>query len=356
MLKKSLVISVHVGFWLCYLLIIAIMLGLYYRTINHTSDVEARVVNAFNSIFLFAVVPSFISYWVYYLVLFPAFLQKRKIVLTIVYGGLTSIVAAIIGYVLLRYFIETGRMIDMDEGGIHGRTTAVRTIITMTLIGAICGCVAMVINGFINWYRELKLKEALTEKNHAMEMALVRSQLDPHLLFNTINNIDMLILKDPESASTYLNKLSEILRFVLYETKGDKIPLAHEIAYIEKYIALQKIRTSNENYVHFEVTGQTAGRTIAPMVFIPFIENAFKHTNNKKLANAISIKIEVNADRIHMSCINKFDSKIVSPPNRNGGLGQELAQKRLDLIYGGKHLLHIQQDDDLYTVQLTIPE
>ncbi len=272
------------------------------------------------------------------------------------YGLLTSIGAAVIGYILLRYFIETGRMIDMDQGGKLGRSTAIPTIITMTLISTVCGGIAMVINGFITWYNEIKLKEALTEKNHAMEMALVRSQLDPHLLFNTINNIDTLILKNPESASAYLNKLSEILRFVLYETKGDKILLSQEIAYIEKYIALQKIRTSNENYVHFQVTGNPGGRTVAPVVFIPFIENAFKHTYNKKLDNAISITLDIYPDRIDMTCVNKLDAKTTSPPNKNGGLGHELAQKRLDLIYHGKHTLSIQKNEDQYTVRLTIPE
>ena len=89
----------------------------------------------------------------------------------------------------------------------------------MTFIGSICGSVALVIKGFITWYNEIKLKEMLKEKNFEMEMALVKSQLDPHLLFNTINNIDALILKDAVTASDYLNKLSDIMRFILYETK-----------------------------------------------------------------------------------------------------------------------------------------
>ena len=159
--------------------------------------------------------------------------------------------SSMIGYILIRYFIESGRVIDMDHGGKNGRSTAVTVIIVMTFIGLICGIVALVIKGFITWFNEIKLKEALKEKNHEMEMALIKSQLDPHLLFNTINNIDALILKDAVAASDYLNKLSDIMRFMLYETKPDKILLSKEIEYIEKYIALQKIRTANRNYVHF---------------------------------------------------------------------------------------------------------
>ena len=83
--------------------------------------------------------------------------------------------------------------------------------------------------GFFTWFSDIKLKEDLAEKNHQMEMALVKAQLDPHFLFNTINNIDVLIQKDPDIASQYLNKLSEILRFMLFETKAPKISLNKEI-------------------------------------------------------------------------------------------------------------------------------
>lgn len=354
-MKKSFVISVHIGFWLCYFILILIMLGVYYRSILNVSNPEYRVTNAFNSIFLFAFIPSFISYWMYYFVLFPRYLQQRKIFLAIVFGILISAAAAMMGYILLRYFIESGHIADMDEGGKHGRSTAVRTIVVMTFIGSICGIVALVIKGFITWYNEIKLKEMLTEKNHAMEMALIRSQLDPHLLFNTINNIDTLILRDAVAASDYLNKLSDIMRFVLYETKADKILLSHEIEYIEKYIALQKIRTSNEDYVHFEVTGIIGNKLVAPMVFIPFIENAFKHTNNKKLENAITVNIVIKDETIQLICKNRYDSKSVKQPDGDSGLGNELVQKRLDLIYKGQHTLQVDKKEELYSVNLTIP-
>ena len=280
-------------------------------------------------------------------------MQHKKIFLSIIYGLVISIVAALIGYVAIRFFIETGRIIDMDQGGKNGRSTAGRVIFAMTFIGAVCGIVALVIKGFITWFNEIKLKQVLKEKNHEMEMALVKSQLDPHLLFNTINNIDALILKDADAASDYLNKLSDIMRFMLYETKPDQIPLSKEIEYIEKYIALQKIRTSNKDYVNFSISGNVGGKLVAPMIFIPFIENAFKHTNNKKLENAILIDICVKAQKIVFKCENKFDAKpTVRQPN--SGLGNELIEKRLNLIYPGKHLLEVHKTDDLYSVNLTI--
>jgi two-component system, LytTR family, sensor kinase len=351
-LKKSFIVLLHIGFWACYLLSILIILTVAYRN-SAISDRELRIVNALKNLFFFAFFPSFISFNLFYLYLFPKYIQQKRFLHSIAYGILITLGAAVIGYILHRYFIESGRIIDMDSGGKPGRSTAVIVITAMTLIGVICGIVALVIRGFITWFNEIKLKQMLKDKNHEMEMALIKSQLDPHLLFNTINNIDSLILKDAVAASDYLNKLSDIMRFVLYETTANKILLAQEIEYIGKYIALQKIRTANESYVHFEVTGSIGDKRVAPMVFIPFIENAFKHTNNKKIENAITINIIIKEQTIQLICENKFDS--MSLKQSIGGLGNGLVKKRLDLIYAGKHTLEVNRYNELYSINLTIP-
>lgn len=347
-MKRSFVILLHVGFWVCYFLLVFIVLVLYYRS-NH--DVS-RVLNALYSILLFAFIPSVSCFYLFYFILFPKYLQNKKLVLAIFFGIFTSVAVAIVGYVILRFFIESGYVRDMDEGGKYGRSTAPRVILVMTTIGILCGGVSLVIKGFITWYNEIKLKEMLREKNYEMEMTLIKKQFDPHLLFNTINNIDSLILRDAAAASDYLNKLSDIIRFVLYETRSDKILLSKEIEYLEKYIALQKIRTANETYVHFSVSGNIGDKLIAPMIFIPFIENAFKHTTNKKMENAITININIDNKTIRLTCENKYDSNSV--PQTHGGLGNELIRRRLALIYPDKHLLEVNDANDLYTVNLTI--
>lgn len=353
-MKKSFVILLHTGFWLCYFMLVAIVLTVYYRTNLNAINQEARVMNALKNILLFAFIPSVISYFTYYFVLFPRYLQQKKYIRSAFMAILISLLAAIFSYIVLRFFIESGYVADMDEGGRKGRSTAARVILVMTVIGMICGFVALVVKGFITWFNEIKLKEALREKNHEMEMALVKLQLDPHLLFNTINNIDALILKDTMAASEYLNKLSDIMRFILYETKADKIPLAREIEYIQKYIDLQKIRTANENYVHLHLSGDPRNKSIAPMIMIPFIENAFKHTTNKKTENAIAVNIQVNESNVSLRCENKFDNKSNSR-QQYGGLGNELIEKRLQLIYRGRHTLEVRKTDDLYSIHLIIP-
>ena len=329
------------------------MLAVFYRSSSQSVDQTARIKNAFESILLFAFSPSFITYFGCYFLIFPKYLQQKKTLLAIIYGILISIGASVIVYILMRYLIESGQLMDMDKGGIHGRSTAIRTIMVMSFIASVTGIVALVIKGFITWVDEIKLKEELKWKNHETEMALVKAQLDPHFLFNTLNNIDVLILENAEVASNYLNKLSDILRFMLYETKTDTILLEKEIEYIEKYISLQKIRTSNPTYVNLQITGIPGDKTIAPMVFIQFIENAFKHTSNKKIDHAIDVQLFIENKTIRFVCKNKFDSKRKLKQESNG-LGNELIQRRLNLIYPEKHTLELSNHCNLYTVNLTI--
>ena len=329
------------------------MLAVFYRSSSHSIDQTARIKNAFESLFLFAFSPSFITFYGCYFLVFPKYLQQKRILLSIIYGILISIGASTMVYILMRYLIESGQLMDMDKGGINGRSTAIRTIMVMTFIASISGIVAMVIKGFITWVDEIKLKEELRWKNHETEMALVKAQLDPHFLFNTLNNIDVLLLEDATKASNYLNKLSDILRFMLYETKTDTILLEKEIEYIEKYIELQKIRTSNTNYINFQITGTPGDKTIAPMVFIQFIENAFKHSTNKKIDHAIQVQLFIEKEVIRFVCKNKFDPKRKLKQESNG-LGNDLIQKRLNLIYPDKHTLELSNHCNLYTVNLII--
>jgi two-component system, LytTR family, sensor kinase len=346
-MKKSYITLLHLGFWLCYLFLIIVILGVLYGN-DEQSVAEAKILNSGKILFFFALLPSAISFYSFYFFLFPKYLIRKKILLSIVYGLLISLGSAIIAYLLLTYAIENKCAEENDPV-----TTAIGTIIFCSLISIICGVIALVLRGFITWFEEIKLKDELKLKNRDMELALVKSQLDPHFLFNTINNIDVLILKNANEASNYLNKLSDIMRFMLFETKPENILLSKEIEYIEKYIELQKIRTANSNYVNFKIEGNADKKIIAPMVFIPFIENAFKHTTNKKTENAININIFIENKVIKLECKNKFDPQRKLQKEK-GGLGNELIQKRLNLIYPDKHILEVSNLNGLYSVYLTL--
>ncbi|MDO5981368.1 sensor histidine kinase [Flavivirga spongiicola] len=342
-MKKSIIVLLHIGFWTCYLFMIMIMLGLLFK--NNTYE-EARINLFFKYLFGFALLPSFISFYIFYLFVFPNYLKYKNRYKTIIYSIVSSLIIALIGTIFIS-------IIDGDNSLYYWREDFFEGLFSIFVITLVFGIIALILKGSITWFNDIKQKEALQQKNHEMEMALVKSQLDPHFLFNTINNIDVLIIKNANEASNYLNKLSDIIRFMLFETKTEKIPLSKEIEYIKKYIELQKIRTANSNYINFKITGSFNGKTIAPMVFIPFIENAFKHTTNKKLNNAITIMITINDEFIKLNCVNKLDSNRKLKQESNG-LGNELIKKRLNLIYPEKHTLEVINQNSTYSVQLTI--
>ncbi len=327
---------------MCYLTLVFIMLGIHF----HGEEDEVKLGYYFEMLFLFIIIPSVISFYGFYFYLFPDFLQQKKFWAGLANGVLIAIGASFFG-VLGLYLKNDEEVYCADEEGIFG------PLLFMVLVALITGVVALVIRGCITWFEEMKLKEALQQKNHEMELALVKAQLDPHFLFNTINNIDVLILKDAEEASNYLNKLSDIMRFMLFETKSEEILLSKELRYIEEYIALQRIRTANATYINFQIQGEAGHKKIAPMVFIPFIENAFKHTTNKKLDNAININIRIEEGSVQLICENKFDPTRKKEDDHNG-LGNELIQKRLQLIYPETHQLELLRKDNSYRVELNI--
>lgn len=238
----------------------------------------------------------------------------------------------------------------IDQGG-WGETIGLN--ILMMINALLNGILGLVMRGFITSYGDIDLKDELTKKNYDMELALVKSQLNPHFLFNTINNIDVLISRDAQQASAYLNKLSDIMRFMLYETKSEEVLLETELLYIGKYIDLQKIRSANPRYVSYEVLGDPAGLVVAPMLFLPFIENAFKHAENKKIENAIRIRFDISQQRILFACENHYNPLQGSNLD-HGGLGNGLIVRRLELLYPQRHRLQIGNAGNLYTVELSI--
>jgi len=347
-LKKPFVILLHIGYWILYLLLILLfILFIEAGNIKTVSQGQLRIFGMLKIMSALTVAPGVIGFYSFYSVLFDRYLAKKRIVALCIAAIITSLIAGLMGLVCTAI------------AGNHNIFTSSETNAAffigsfMTVLALIHGIIALVMKGFISWYGDIKVKEAMQQKNFETELALVKSQLSPHFLFNTINNIDVLIEKDAGKASAYLNKLSHIMRFMLYETKTELIPLQKEIAYIEKYIDLQKIRTSNQNFIQYSTEGNSNKWMIAPMLFIPFIENAFKHSVNKKTDAGIVIKLTANEQALEFFCDNYFGD-LPAVNNDEGGLGNDLIEKRLQLLYPGKHQLLVNNENNIFKVHLTI--
>ena len=150
-------------------------------------------------------------------------------------------------------------------------------------------------------------KQLLLLQNTQSELALLKMQVSPHFLFNTLNNIDYLISHDTVRASNSISKLGDILRYMLYDAKGEKIPLSAEIKHIEDYIELIRLRTLGSNYLNYRLTGQPGYLQIAPMLFLPLIENAYKHAATKEGENIILIGINIGKGDLRFVIDNEYD-------------------------------------------------
>lgn len=348
-MKKMVVVSLHVGYWFLYLfLLFIILLLLQIGTKLKTQPLFFDY--RFEAFFAcFALLPAILGFYTFYSLLFDKFLLRRNIFLLFVSGisasGLIGLFCGTAISVLHYYGIGPG---------VFGENiyAVITILIVIAIIAILNGGMGLLTKGFIRWYAELKWKEELIRKNSEMELALIKSQTSPHFLFNTLNNIDVLITKNAEKASLYLNKLSDIMRFMLYETRNEKIPLANELAYIEKYIDLQKIRTTNPNFVEFKVTGDTGNVLIPPMILLPFIENAFKHADNRRNENVIRIEVLIDKKQLIFECENKYSKSELE--QEFGGLGNELIKRRLELLYQQNHVLLISKNADIYSVKLAV--
>lgn len=350
-MKKPVVILLHCAYWIMYLLLLALFFGMFSAEI-HSTQTSEQLSQAFFSwcriMSAMAIVPGVFGFYINYSVLFNRFLRKKRFVFFFLGLLSTGITAVLLGNLTLRILVPDAFASIWKENA-AGITVSVFII----FIATVNGVLGLIMNGFISWYADIRLKEELERKTTETELALIKAQLNPHFLFNTINNIDVLITKNPEQASQYLNKLSDLLRFMLYEANTEQTSLEAEISHIHKYIDLQRLRSSNPDFISFTVNGTAGERKIASMLFIPFIENAFKYAENKKVSRAIEIEINIGSSTISFRCKNDFTQQLQNAPG-TGGLGNTLIRKRLQLLYPDQHKLDIQVNGNTYLVQLEI--
>jgi two-component system, LytTR family, sensor kinase len=199
---------------------------------------------------------------------------------------------------------------------------------------------------------ERKTKQVENEKLNA-EISFLKAQINPHFLFNTLNNIYSLAASHSDQTATAVMKLSNIMRYVLTEAKNDSVPLEKEMQFINDYIELQKIRTTNKTSVGFTIVGDITGKQISPMILLPFTENAFKYGVSTRELSPINILIESHSDHIHFKIRNNKHSGVKNNL-LNTGIGISNTRRRLDLLYPGKYELDIEDVPSSYTVNLNI--
>lgn len=277
--------------------------------------------------------------------LIPRYLLRRK------YGGYFGLVLVlIIGYLVVQslydhylfgYVLGPNRNTPLSASLIYNFThTSLYLLLTVALKFS------------IDWYEQKKLlQEAQVGKLQA-EVNYLRSQVNPHFLFNALNNLYALTLKKSERAPDVVLKLSELMEYMLYESDEPFVPLEKEINYLSNYIALEKIRQGNRADIRMTVTGTANHCRIPPFLLLPLVENAFKHGISRAVRHAyVHIDIQIGKTLEVTIANNKLPTQ---QQDKNGGIGLLNLQQRLALLYPREHVLRITDEPNHYQVSLKI--
>ena len=199
------------------------------------------------------------------------------------------------------------------------------------------------------WYANEKQKNIIKSEKLNSELSFLKSQINPHFLFNTLNNIYSLANRKSEHTATAIVKLSHLMRYMLYEAKKDIVDLRNEINYLIDYIELQKLRMPDKSKVIFNIEGNESDKKIEPMLLIPFVENAFKHGDIYSDNAKINIILRVNEKRLIFKVQNHIDESGTENKDEGSGIGLENTEKRLELLYPNNHEFYTMSENKIFT-------
>lgn len=205
---------------------------------------------------------------------------------------------------------------------------------------------------YVEWKKNEDLRQIIETQKVNSELQFLKAQLNPHFLFNSLNAIYSLSVKKSPDTSDAIIDLSELMRYMLYEADKDIVPLYKEIEYVKYYVQLQRLRLSDSENVTLKISGEEKGKSIAPLLFISFIENAFKYGTDYNGKTNVRIHFFINEKSIRFHIENKIG--VFRKKKGNSGVGLENVKNRLKLLYPTSHELLIDISEEIYTVDLTI--
>lgn len=335
-MKRNWQIFWHIIFW--------VSIISYFMVVTHNNSKLSLA-----SLFAIFVAFGFVNIGLFYLnflYLIPKFLDKKK------YKAYTlTLIVCIIVFALAKYGLTTffkSVISKYDEG--H-QSSFGSYFIGSVLTNIFFLFLSTALKFSIDWFLNERVQRDLENQRLSAELAFLKSQINPHFLFNSLNSIYSLAYQKSDTAPEAILKLSEIMRYMLYESNDHKVDLAKELQYLQNYIDLQKIRFGNKAFVDFKITGDIGNQKIVPLLLIAFIENAFKHG----VANDPSspIRLLINLDGIHLHFYMENKKHTLNRDNE-GGIGLNNVKRRLDLLYPGKYGLDIQDKTSTYTCELSL--
>ncbi len=295
----------------------------------------------------------FLTYAVIYF-LFPKYLYTGKYGKLIIGGMIVIALTTLVSLLITRYPVIWYK----NYMGIY--TQDMQSILRIGILGPLRG--SFTFGGFAisvklikNWYLKKQELQALAHEKVKVELQVLKNQLHPHFLFNTLNNLyGMTINTSPKVSKTILG-LSDLLHYMLHDCKADKVPLQQELEFCNNYVSLEKIRTGNKLDLRFDVKGNIDDYQIAPLLLLPLLENAFKHGISESIDQAwLTVDIQVKNGYLHCKMVNGMHDLKEKDKNLPSGIGLENLRKRLELLYPGQYQLECLGDGEVFIGKLVV--
>ncbi|MBC8046153.1 MAG: histidine kinase [Fimbriimonadaceae bacterium] len=341
---KQFRVLLHVGFWSFYLSL-PIFQYFAYTTFSNNWIILITVINLI-----------YVAYYypfAYYVT--PKFFNARKM-----HFFILSLLALYVSFFYLCLYIEKYAVANytFNEADMGFLSQAVQRQVYYLpefLQVIIVTAIPLSLKFMRRFYKLQDEKSNLEKLNTNLELNFLKSQLNPHFLFNSLNNIYSLALQKNDKAPEMIIKLSDLMRYMLYECNVEKSDLEKEVTFMKDYIDLEKIRHGENVEIDFIIDGDLKNKKIPPLLLIPFVENAFKHGVNAQFGKSwVKFKLAANATTIQFISENNKPFNGISVHTKPGGIGIENVKKRLELIYPAKHTLHIDEQNSIYKVDLEI--
>jgi len=299
-----------------------------------------------------------VLFYLNYSLLVPKLLLNKKIFLYVVVSFIFIVVSVYVSQNVISLNSLNPNFSKGDEFiGIRDKRIAVNTVgknfrapiqgLVTFLLFAVSASIKLV----SEWYKNEKIKALVETHKITAELLFLKAQLNPHFLFNSLNSIYSLANKKSDYTTDAIVTLSELMRYMIYETDKEYVPLHKEIDYIKNYISLQNLRLKDSSGVRFNVHGNL-DQKIEPLLLISFIENAFKYGTDYTGKTNITIKIIVEENNLTLKVSNYISLKEKNNPN--SGFGIQNIESRLNLLYPKSHILKIGEFDNLYKVELSL--
>ncbi len=334
--KNNLKVVVAIVFWILLIAIHFIRVVPFFNDGNDALSIQIRT---------WAITFSLdaITFVLFYFWLIPAIIENRKRTLVII---VSLVHWCFYGFVWGWVYIIFGR-VTTDVGFMIIFKSSIGHTFLYTLY-------ALVLHLSVDWYYKRQHQKQLEAENALIKLSMLKAQINPHFLFNVLNNIHSLVHKNAVKTADSIIKLSEIMRYMLYESDQSNVPLDREIEHIRNYLKLQELRLIEKESVQFDVEGITKEIEIAPLIFIAFIENAFKH-GKKNQKDSILMRIIAGEDDLHFYCSNLVRKLSRTEEESFGSrIGLDNIKRRLQLLYPDRHTLTIEHNDIRFDVHLEI--